>query len=218
MLDELINNNYKFTNNMLNKIKTMDDVFDFFRVLLAYDAERDFYAKYFPSILEDESITRFRPMKKWDIPNVLTIEERVYEFPWNKRTFLDCMRIGYHCLVLERAGTILAYGILCPGFEESHIMNICVAPKFHGRGYGRKMMERLIEIAHEDGSEKMLLEVRPSNLSALRLYENMGFKQVGVRKGYYPAREGREDAILCTLELVEQTEGKGDESGDKLNQ
>ena len=85
---------------------------------------------------------------------------------------------------------------------EAHILNISVAPNEQGQGIGRRMLEHLIELA-TGKAETIFLEVRPSNVGAIALYEKMGFNEIGVRKGYYPATNGREDAIMLALELFE---------------
>ena len=95
-----------------------------------------------------------------------------------------------------------AYGIMSIAAGESHVLNLCVCPAWHGCGLGRQLLAKLLEVARDHRAGTMLLEVRPSNRRALRLYESMGFSEVGVRRGYYPARNGREDALLLAMDLV----------------
>ena len=179
----------------------MREFLDFLKKLITYDAERDFYARHFPSIAAQLDLASFRPMRKSDLSAILAIEQRVYQYPWSARTFRECMRIGYLCWVCERIDEVVAYGILSVGAGESHVMNICVSPDIQRQGYGRRMINKLIEIAIENRSETLLLEVRPSNSTAIRLYKNMGFNEIGTRKGYYPGPNGREDALMLALEL-----------------
>lgn len=181
---------------MRNLLEILSDV-------VSYDAEHDFYAKVFPDTAKGE---RIRPMKRPDLKAVLEIERQAYEFPWSEGVFRDCMSIGYRCLVYERAGNVVGYGILSVAAGESHIMNICLSPTVQNRGYGRKMMETLMEEARAGGADTMLLEVRPSNERAIRLYEKLGFNVIGTRKNYYPAKGGREDALMLakTLTLPEE--------------
>ncbi len=80
-------------------------------------------------------------------------------------------------------------------------MNLCVIPKFQNQGLGRRMMHKMIEVALENRCENILLEVRPSNLQAIQLYLNMGFNEIGTRKNYYPAKVGREDALMFSMDL-----------------
>ncbi|MCI0653887.1 MAG: ribosomal protein S18-alanine N-acetyltransferase [Methylococcaceae bacterium] len=132
---------------------------------------------------------------------ILAIEDQVYDFPWTARTFHDCMKIGYICWVCERVDELVAYGILSLSAGEAHVMNLCVIPKFQNQGLGRRMMHKMIEVALENRCENILLEVRPSNLQAIQLYLNMGFNEIGTRKNYYPAKVGREDALMFSMDL-----------------
>jgi ribosomal-protein-alanine N-acetyltransferase len=83
---------------------------------------------------------------------------------------------------------------------EAHILNISVDPDEQGHGIGRKMMENAIDYAR-GRAETVFLEVRPSNTAAITLYERLGFNEIGIRRGYYPAENGREDAIMLALQL-----------------
>ncbi|MGR9108290.1 MAG: ribosomal protein S18-alanine N-acetyltransferase [Gammaproteobacteria bacterium] len=187
----------------------MRELFDFFKKLVTYDAERDFYAKFNPSVAGDRDLFSYRPMRSSDIKAILAIEDQVYNFPWTARTFSDCMKIGYLCWICERIDELVAYGILSIGAGEAHVMNICVSPKYQNRGLGRRMMNQLIEVALENRSKTMLLEVRPSNLPAIHLYLGMGFIEIGVRKNYYPATNGREDALMFSMELPGRRKDNG---------
>lgn len=167
--------------------------------MVSYDAEREFYGKHNPSIMENELF--FRPMRKSDIKAVAAIEEAAYEFPWSEATFGDCLKVGYQCWVGEHRNAVAAYGILSVAVGEGQILNLCVSPQIQSKGYGRKMLQKLIDEAGVRKAETLFLEVRPSNKPARRLYQNVGFNEVGLRKGYYPARQGREDALLLALSL-----------------
>jgi ribosomal-protein-alanine N-acetyltransferase len=169
---------------------------------LIYDAERDFYAKYYPNVLEDKSILNIRELKRLDIDQLIEIEKQVYNFPWNERTFLDCMKIGYSCWVLERLDEILAYGIVSIAAGEAHVMNVCVNPKHQRKGLGTKMMNQLVDVALEERTKMIMLEVRPSNENAIALYHGMGFSEIGRRKDYYPGEDGREDALMLAMDLL----------------
>lgn len=178
----------------------MSGVFDVIRKWLEYDAERDFYAKHNPSLAESAELV-IRPMRKPDLKAVTAIEASAYEFPWEPVTFSDCLKVGYCCWVGEKAGQVVAYGILTVGAGESHVLNLCIAPNLQGRGYGRLMLEKLMAVAKGHRAEMMLLEVRPSNKRAVKLYRDLGFNEIGTRKGYYPARNGREDALVLARML-----------------
>jgi [ribosomal protein S18]-alanine N-acetyltransferase len=168
---------------------------------LVYDADRDFYARVFPESLSRNDLLRLRTMTRADLPTVMEIERTNYTFPWDEDIFIDCFKVGYGCWVCEEGGKILGYCIMTMGVGEAHILNISVARDEQGQGVGRKMMEILIEVAKGE-AETMFLEVRPSNSGAIALYQKLGFNEIGTRKGYYPAENGREDAIMYALELL----------------
>ena len=142
-----------------------------------------------------------RPMREGDLPRVAEIERGAYEFPWSPGVFRDCLRVGYNCWVLEVDGEVQSYGIMSVAAGESHVLNLCVSTGWQGCGLGRRMLDRLLEVARDHHADTMLLEVRPSNPRAQALYRSMGFNEVGVRRAYYPARQGREDALLLARDL-----------------
>lgn len=131
-----------------------------------------------------------------DIPAVMSIEKRVYPFPWTEGIFRDCLRVGYLCRALEQDGAIQAYGVISIAAGESHILNICVSPELRRRGLGRRMLDYLMDEARRSGAKTMLLEVRVSNTTAIHMYQQAGFNEIGYRPNYYPIRDGREDALL----------------------
>jgi ribosomal-protein-alanine N-acetyltransferase len=178
----------------------MASLFDQIKKWMSYDAETEFYYKHNPSLAEQAEYL-LRPMKKIDLGTVIDIERSAYEFPWEPPTFRDCLNVNYGCFVGEKAGRIVSYGIVSAGAGESHILNLCVAPHAQGRGYGRIMLEHLIEEARRRAAEVVFLEVRPSNHNAIKLYRALDFNEVGTRKGYYPARNGREDALVMARML-----------------
>ncbi len=135
-------------------------------------------------------------MAESDLPEVLEIEQCVYEYPWTDGIFRDCLRMDYNCWVYERDYRIVAYGIASIGGGESHVLNLSVCPEAQRTGLGRRMLSHLISVSRRHNADAILLEVRPSNHAALALYDEAGFNEVGVRKNYYPAREGREDALI----------------------
>ena len=153
-----------------------------------------------PSLVENAELV-LRPMERADLKTIAEIDKAAYEFPWEYETFRDCFKIGYHCWVGERARTIVGYGIATVGAGEAHIVNLCVSPNSQGKGYGRLLLQRLVEDAARFKATSIFLEVRPSNPNAIKLYHSMGFNEIGCRKDYYPARSGREDAIVMALEL-----------------
>lgn len=142
-----------------------------------------------------------RLMADEDVPAIMQIEERTYPFPWTAGIFRDCIRAGYCCYVLVECTQIVAYVVMSIGVREAHILNICVSPEQRGLGYGRIMMHKMIALARRLRSDMMFLEVRPSNAAARRLYEKLGFNEIGTRNNYYPTEQGREDALLLAMQL-----------------
>lgn len=154
------------------------------------------------AMLEPEAELSLRPMQDEDIAEVQDIERRAYEFPWSSGIFSDCLRVGYCCWVLDSGSGLAGYGIMSVAVEESHILNICVAPETRRRGHARTLMAHLLTTGAEHGARIAYLEVRPSNAGALKLYIDLGFRHVGTRRAYYPACSGREDAFVLSLPLV----------------
>lgn len=144
----------------------------------------------------------FRRMRAEDLDAVAAIEAAAYAFPWSRTIFADCLRAGYECIVLIRAGTIVGYGVLSAGAGEAHVLNVCTAPAEQRNGYGRRTLLRLLDIARWHRCERVFLEVRPSNPHAIALYESLGFNEFGRRPNYYPAKKGREDALVMAMELL----------------
>ena len=138
-----------------------------------------------------------------DVPAVMAIERLVYPHGWTEGIFLDCLRVHYSCWVLEQGEKIIGYGIMSVAVGEAHILNVAVSPSCQGQGRGRDMLMHLLSTGRRHGAETAFLEVRPTNQIAIRLYETAGFHQVGVRRGYYPAGKGREDAVIMARELVD---------------
>jgi ribosomal-protein-alanine N-acetyltransferase len=146
-------------------------------------------------------LVKFRSMLPSDIPGVGIVERASYAFPWSEGIFRDCLRVGYLCRVAECEGQVIAYGIVAMGAGEAHILNICVSEAMRCRGVGRQMMKLLLERARQAGMGEVFLEVRPSNMHAIALYQSLGFIEVGRRKAYYQAADGREDALVLKLQL-----------------
>ncbi|HEX2493439.1 MAG TPA: ribosomal protein S18-alanine N-acetyltransferase [Steroidobacter sp.] len=144
---------------------------------------------------------RFRPMTLSDVPAVVAVERASYQFPWSEGVFRDCIRVGYLCRVVEFAGEAAGYGIMSFGAGEAHILNVCIREDLRGAAVGGRLMDFLLERARMAEMADVFLEVRPSNSTAIRLYERLGFVRVGVRKDYYQAAGGREDAWVYKLTL-----------------
>ncbi len=152
-----------------------------------------------PELLTPE--VAIRAMRGSDVSDVVAIERASYQFPWSEGIFRDCLRVGYVCRVVTVSRQVMAYGVMSFGAGEAHILNLCVAEPYRCRGVGRQLLASLIERAAAAGMADAFLEVRPSNTSAIRLYLALGFEQVGMRRGYYQAANGREDAAVLRRAL-----------------
>jgi [ribosomal protein S18]-alanine N-acetyltransferase len=153
----------------------------------------------------DHALVAVRPMNELDIPMVVTIEKSAYQFPWSEGIFRDCLRVGYVCRVIDAGGDTGGYGVMSVGAGEAHILNVCIREEYRGRGFARKMLLYLMDRARSVGMYEAFLEVRPSNTAAARLYHSMGFEQVGIRRGYYQATGGREDAAVLRRILLPES-------------
>lgn len=145
----------------------------------------------------------FLPMRVQDLDEVLAVENAAYPFPWTRGNFLDSLASRYDAWLLrDQGGQLCGYFLLMYVVDEVHLLNITVRPALQGQGLGRRLFNKVLELAEGAGMQSVLLEVRPSNEHALGMYRHLGFQQIGVRKQYYPAAGGaREDAIVmrCLL-------------------
>lgn len=144
---------------------------------------------------------QLRPMREQDLKAVMEVESAAYEFPWTGGIFRDCLRVGYDCRVIEIAQDIISHGVMSVAAGECHLLNICVHPRYQRRGLGRQLVEHLLELSRRKKAHTALLEVRRSHEIAYQLYTHLGFNEIGVRKNYYPTRQGREDALILAREL-----------------
>ena len=152
-------------------------------------------------------LTPLRAMAVCDVDAVLGVEVRAYAHPWSRGNFVDSLAAGYRArLARDDEGAVLGYFIAMPGVGELHLLNLTVAPECQGRGLGRALLEAVVAEARALSAARLLLEVREGNGRARRLYAARGFAEVGRRRGYYPARGGREDAVVMSLAL-EQSDG-----------
>lgn len=147
-------------------------------------------------------LPEFRPMCENDLGEILVIENDAYTHPWSEVIFCDCLRVGYSCWVMIRNFTIISYGVMSVAAGECHILNLCVKPELQNQGYGAFMLDHLLEIARKHHADTAFLEVRPSNQYAIQLYRHAGFDEVGMRRNYYPAFIGREDALILARSLL----------------
>jgi ribosomal-protein-alanine N-acetyltransferase len=145
----------------------------------------------------------YEPMQVADLDEVLALEQSVYPHPWSMANFVDSLNSRYEAWVLrDRDGYLLGYFLLMAIVDEAHLLNVAVSAEKQGQGLGRFLLNQSVACARGLGMTSVLLEVRPSNTRALEIYERYGFKQIGRRKGYYPAaNQQREDAIVMRFEV-----------------
>ena len=146
--------------------------------------------------------TALRPMREDDLAAIHLIETRAYEFPWTVGIFRDCLRADYPAWVLHSGARIVGYFLMSIAAGEAHVLNICIAPDMQGAGHGRRLLHELLKIARGRNVARVFLEVRPSNRNAIALYHDEGFNEIGRRPRYYPAKDGREDALVMAMELL----------------
>ena len=142
-------------------------------------------------------------MTEFDLPPVMQIEEQAYPFPWTPGIMSDCLTSAYYCYIYEVNNEIRGYIIFNTVLDELHLLNICIAPAYQNKGYGQLLLDWLIDFARVNKIKTLYLEVRSSNRAAIQLYETSGFNEVGCRHAYYPAKNGKEDALLFAYELLD---------------
>lgn len=145
-----------------------------------------------------------RKMKDTDIAAVSRIEKLTHIQPWSENVLTDCYHSDYLCLVAEDKDyqkELKGYIILSQVLDEAHLLNLCVSLKYQGFGLGRELTARGIKEVVKRGARKMFLEVRRSNMRAIRLYESFGFSEIGIRTNYYQGSSLSEDAVVMALLL-----------------
>ncbi len=143
-----------------------------------------------------------RTMQQQDIAEAVSIERSATAFPWTVKNFEDSMRSGHQAWVFsDKTDEIIGFALVHKLVDEAHLLNICVKPSEQRQGFGRKILSYVVNFANSISAELIVLEVRSSNRRAQHLYLQAGFNEISIRKDYYPAKVGREDAILMGLEL-----------------
>ena len=146
-----------------------------------------------------------RALIESDIPELLLIEEVTQIIPWSKEVFKQCLEAGYTGFVLEKNNRLIGFILFSLQMQEGHILNLGVHPNYQRQGLGQQLLLHALANAMQDGAGLIYLEVRCSNHPAIQLYKKAGFKQVGLRKGYYPLElDGREDALVFAKDLLAQ--------------
>jgi len=147
-------------------------------------------------------LAEFFPMNERDLDAVAALEASLQTFPWSRGNFADSLSAGYSVWVLRLGGDLVGFSVVMSVVDEAHLLNIGVAKRYHGQGYGARLLRHAMEYARLGGGRMLFLEVRPSNDKAVELYRHFGFRQIGLRKGYYPALVGREDGLIFEKELA----------------
>jgi [ribosomal protein S18]-alanine N-acetyltransferase len=151
------------------------------------------------AVLKD--VPQLMAMREPDLEEVLAIENAIYTHPWTRGNFADSLRAGYECRTLRRERELLGYFVLMVAAGEAHLLNLSIAALHQRSGHGSFLLRQAAGLGRGLGARGLFLEVRPSNRAAQGLYTRFGFRKVAVRRGYYPARSGREDALVLTLPL-----------------
>ena len=145
--------------------------------------------------------TTYSRMTERELDRVAAIEAAVHIHPWTRVNFADSIGAGYQCWVAHRDDALVGYGVLITAVDEAHLLNLSVAPDWQRQGIGSDLARFFVKLARDLGAERIYLEVRPSNTAARALYKRHGFTEIGLRRDYYPAGEGREDAVIMELVL-----------------
>ncbi len=147
-------------------------------------------------------VAEFFPMNERDLDTVAALEASLQVFPWSRGNFADSLTVGHSAWVLRVGGDLIGFSVVMTVIDEAHLLNIGVCQRYQGQGYGARLLRHAMENARLNHASKLFLEVRPSNERAVELYRHFGFRQIGLRKGYYPATLGREDALIFDKELA----------------
>lgn len=145
---------------------------------------------------------RLRPMNEADLPRIHRIELASYDYPWSLGNFADSLRAGYSMWVREAEGEVIGYYAMMAAAGEAHLLNLTIAPLWRRHGLGRDLLDHCLDRARDHRAGSLFLEVRTSNAAAIALYRGSGFVDLAVRRKYYPARDGREDALIMKKDLA----------------
>lgn len=146
-------------------------------------------------------LTHVRQLVAADLDAVEAIERSVYTHPWTRGNFADSLAAGYQCHVMECAAGIAGYCVLMVAAGEAHLLNLSIAAPLQRRGLGSELLRFAIQLARDCGVGTIYLEVRSSNDAGRSLYLRHGFAEIGMRRAYYPAEDGRENAVTMEKKL-----------------
>jgi len=133
-----------------------------------------------------------------DIEAVFAIEQAAQSHPMSRSVMLSCFSKRYFNAAILVDGVVAGFYFGEFVLDESSLIEICVAPHFHGQGLGKKLLAHYIAAAIDKGATSCWLEVRESNVAAIRLYQALDFNEVDKRRNYYPTPTGHEDAIIMS--------------------
>jgi ribosomal-protein-alanine N-acetyltransferase len=137
-----------------------------------------------------------------DIDAIAILEAAVQDFPWTRRHFADSLAAGHRLRVCRDGAALAGFSVAMTVLDEAHLLDIVVGREWQGRGMGAALLRGVMDEALGSGAGKIFLEVRASNEQAIGFYERFGFARIGLRRGYYPAVTGREDALIYQRELT----------------
>lgn len=143
----------------------------------------------------------FRAATAADMPELAALETAAGPHGWSQRQLSDSWAAGHAFLLLEHDGRVSGHAVCMTMLDEAELLTIAIAPEQQGRGWGRALLNELLETLRRQGCRRLLLEVRESNRPARALYSKCGFIENGLRKHYYPTSSGREHAVLMELGL-----------------
>lgn len=145
-----------------------------------------------------------RTIQQADLYAVYTVEQAAHTYPWSIEILSNCLKTDHQCWLWQLDAQIIGHGIMLIGGGECSILNLCTHPAYQKRGFGQRMLLHLLNIGREYQADTAFLEVRKSNTAALKLYQRIGFNEIGIRRNYYPHSQGRMDAIILAKTLIEK--------------
>lgn len=140
-------------------------------------------------------------MVEADLSWVLALEQQLHVCPWTRGNFVDSLAAGHLCRIMKIGTEPIGYGVMMQVVDEAHLLDMSIDVRHQHAGHGHRLLAHLFELVRARGAQQCFLEVRSSNAAAIALYRKAGFEQIGHRRGYYPAAEGREDAIVMKAVL-----------------
>lgn len=151
--------------------------------------------------IDQQQAVAYAAIQKADLPAVLAIETAVHAYPWQLSHFETALDAGNLTLLMTIDGQVVGYVVMMVVLDEASLLNISIAKDYQRQGYGRQLLAQAIKAAQKKQCRKVFLEVRTSNQAAIQLYASHQFTKMGLRRNYYPAENGREDAVLMGLSI-----------------